>query len=202
LVSSNTTIDQQPQSLTMCYGDIADFHIKASGNNSLTYQWQVDSTNTNTFVNLKADTVFTNTTNDSMRIRAFTPKMATYKFRCVVTNVICGTATNSQEAIIVFDEECNVYPVDVPTGFSPDGDGVNDKLVIQGLENYPGSVVRVFNIWGDLVYEKEDYQNDWDAKANVKNVVGEGKLPAGTYYIYVDLKKGAKRKATFLIIKY
>jgi gliding motility-associated-like protein len=201
LVTSNTTISRQPEPIKLCYGNIADLYVTAIGNNSLTYQWQVDSTN-GTFVDLKTDTIFMNTTNDSMRIKAFTPSMTKYKFRCVVKNPICGTTTNSQETMIYFDEECNVYPVDVPTGFSPDGDGVNDKLVIQGLENYPGSVVRVFNIWGDLVYEKEDYQNDWDAKANVKNVVGEGKLPAGTYYIYVDLKKGAKRKATFLIIKY
>jgi gliding motility-associated-like protein len=95
-----------------------------------------------------------------------------------------------------------VYPLKIPTGFSPNGDGVNDKLVIDGLENYPGAVLRIYSSWGDLVFEQTDYKNDWDGKANVKNVVGSGKLPAGTYYMYVDLKKGKKGKATFLLIKY
>lgn len=128
--------------------------------------------------------------------------MEAYKYRCVISSALCGTTVNSHEVALSFDEECNVYPVNIPTGFSPNGDGVNDKLVIEGLENYPGSIVRIFNVWGDLVYEKTDYQNDWDAKANVKNVVGDGKLPAGTYYIYVDFKKGKRVKATYLIIKY
>jgi gliding motility-associated-like protein len=199
IISANTVVNQQPSSIGMCYGNAAGFTVIASGS-AISYQWQVDSTST--FVNLKNDSTYSNTTTASLKIKAFTPSMENYKYRCVITSGVCGTIVNSQEASLSFDEECNVYPVTIPNGFSPNDDGVNDKLVIEGLENYPGSVVRIFNVWGDLVYEKTDYQNDWDAKANVKNVVGEGKLPAGTYYIYVDLKKGKKGKATFLIIKY
>jgi gliding motility-associated-like protein len=199
IISPNTLVTQQPTSIAMCYNDAAIFTVNATGS-ALSYQWQVDSTAA--FINLKNDTTYNSTTTSSLKIKAFTPAMEKYKYRCVITSALCGTTVNSQEVTLVFDPECNVYPVNIPTGFSPNDDGVNDKLVIEGLENYPGSVVRIFNVWGDLVYEKTDYKNDWDAKANVKNVVGEGKLPAGTYYIYVDLKNGKKSKATFLIIKY
>jgi gliding motility-associated-like protein len=198
-VSSNTAINQQPASISMCYGNSASFNVNASGA-GLTYQWQVDSTSV--FLNLKNDTTYKNTTTFALKISAFSPSMENYKYRCVITSPVCGTIVYTDPVTISFDENCNVYPLTVPTGFSPNGDGVNDKLVIGGIENYPGAVLRIYNSWGDLVYEQADYKNDWDAKANVKNVVGAGKLPAGTYYIYVDLKNGKKGKATFLLIKY
>ena len=199
IINANTNVTQQPVSTAMCYGDAAVFNITASGS-TLLYQWQIDSSGV--FIDLKNDSTYLNTNTASMKIKAFTASMSDYKFRCMVKSAVCGTIVNSQEVALSFDEECNVYPINIPTGFSPNDDGVNDKLVIEGLENYPGSVIRIYNVWGDLVYEKTDYQNDWEAKANVKRVVGEGKLPAGTYYMYVDLKKGKKTKATFLIIKY
>ncbi|HSH67644.1 MAG TPA: gliding motility-associated C-terminal domain-containing protein, partial [Bacteroidia bacterium] len=199
IISSNTSINQQPTSIATCYGDAVVLNVSATGS-ALTYQWQIDSLGG--FSDLLNDSTYFNTNTSSLKIKAFTAAMSNYKYRCVIKSSVCNTTVNSQEVSLSFDEECNVYPITIPTGFSPDGDGVNDKLVIEGLENYPGAIVKVYNVWGDLVYEKTDYQNDWDARANVKNVVGGGKLPAGTYYMYIDLKKGTKGKVTFLIIKY
>jgi gliding motility-associated-like protein len=200
-VSSNTAIHQQPTSISMCYGNPALFSVNASGAPGLSYQWQIDSTSS-VFVNLKNDSTYKTVTTSTLKITAFSASMENYQYRCAVTSPVCGTVIYSDPVTISFDDNCNVYPLKVPTGFSPNGDGVNDKLVIDGIENYPGAVLRIYNSWGDLVFEQTDYKNDWDAKANVKNVVGTGKLPAGTYYIYVDLKNGKKGKATFLIIKY
>jgi gliding motility-associated-like protein len=185
----------------MCYGNPALFSVNASGAPGLSYQWQIDSTSS-VFVNLKNDSTYKTVTTSTLKITAFSASMENYQYRCAVTSPVCGTVIYSDPVTISFDDNCNVYPLKVPTGFSPNGDGVNDKLVIDGIENYPGAVLRIYNSWGDLVFEQTDYKNDWDAKANVKNVVGTGKLPAGTYYIYVDLKNGKKGKATFLIIKY
>jgi hypothetical protein len=42
---------------------------------------------------------------------------------------------------------------------------------------FPGSVLKVYNRWGTLVYENENYDNTW---------TGEG-LAEGTYY-YVFLQ--------------
>ncbi len=198
-INANTTINAQPSSISMCYGASALFNVNASGS-ALSYQWQIDSTLT--FVNLKNDSTYKNVNGAALNITAFDASMASYQFRCAITSAICGTVVYSEPVTISYDEDCNIYPLKVPTGFSPDGDGINDKLVIEGIENYPGSTLRIFNSWGDLVYEQTNYKNDWDAKANVKNVVGSGKLPAGTYYMYLDLKGNKKGKATFLIIKY
>jgi gliding motility-associated-like protein len=57
--------------------------------------------------------------------------------------------------------------VEVPTGFTPNDDGINDLLLVHGR---PGTMVkqfRVFNRWGEMLYEAADFEvNDqtvgWD----------------------------------------
>ncbi len=55
----------------------------------------------------------------------------------------------------------------VPTGFSPNGDGANDLLLVHGLNGTRILVFQVFDRWGQLVYEAKDFfTNDagigWD----------------------------------------
>jgi hypothetical protein len=40
----------------------------------------------------------------------------------------------------------------------------------------------VFNRWGNKVYEKVNYENDWDGTSNSNHKVGRGALPVGVYY--------------------
>ncbi|MFC6997202.1 invasin domain 3-containing protein [Rufibacter roseus] len=87
----------------------------------------------------------------------------------------------------------------IPEGFSPDGDGDNDVFVIYGAEQLRVSL-KVFNRWGDIVYENSLYKNDWNGVAN-KGVVLGNKLPDGTYFYIIDLNNGEKPRAHSLIIK-
>jgi gliding motility-associated-like protein len=87
----------------------------------------------------------------------------------------------------------------IPEGFSPDGDGQNDTFVIYGAEQYKVSL-KVFNRWGDIVYESKVYRNDWDGTAKKGLVLGD-KLPDGTYFYVVDLNNGEKPRTHSLIIK-
>ncbi len=73
----------------------------------------------------------------------------------------------------------------IPNAFSPNGDGINDVWVIRHLSDYPGSVVRVFDRFGRLVFSSTGYNNPWDGKANGVEV------PTGVYYYIVDPKNGA-----------
>ncbi|MEX2234574.1 MAG: cadherin domain-containing protein [Cyclobacteriaceae bacterium] len=45
-------------------------------------------------------------------------------------------------------------------GFSPDGNGVNDFWLIQGIEGFPENSIQVFNRWGVTVYETNGYNNE------------------------------------------
>ncbi|NUO01581.1 MAG: proprotein convertase P-domain-containing protein [Saprospiraceae bacterium] len=73
----------------------------------------------------------------------------------------------------------------VPTGFTPNGDGANDRLLVHGKE---GTIVRTFRLydrWGELLYEARDFEvNDvnigWDGSFAGKMMNG------GVYLWYVD----------------
>ncbi|GAB3992727.1 hypothetical protein GCM10028807_26230 [Spirosoma daeguense] len=81
----------------------------------------------------------------------------------------------------------------IPQGFSPNGDGVNDLFVIRGAAGLTVSL-EVYNRWGHMVYQNNNYQNDWDGKPNTGIAVGADPngLPDGTYYYIITLSDGRK----------
>ena len=80
----------------------------------------------------------------------------------------------------------------IPEGFSPNGDGINELLVIRGLENYPNNKLTIFNRWGEIVFEGKPYTNNFDGTSTRGVTIGGNKLPSGTYYYILDL--GVKDK--------
>lgn len=69
-------------------------------------------------------------------------------------------------------------PVIVPNVFTPNGDAFNENFHVQNIEQYPGNNVKVFNRWGKLVFETNDYQNDWNGD----------NLTEGTYFYVITTK--------------
>ena len=75
----------------------------------------------------------------------------------------------------------------VPTGFTPNGDQVNDLLLVHGI---PGTKVlsfRVFDRWGELVYQASNFEvNDpvtgWDGTFKNKD------LASGVYIWYLEVE--------------
>jgi uncharacterized repeat protein (TIGR01451 family)/gliding motility-associated-like protein len=75
----------------------------------------------------------------------------------------------------------------IPEGFSPNGDGINDKFVIR----HPSGtkiVLEIYNRWMNLIYRNNDYQNDWEGGANVGVANNNQGVPAGTYFYNVILQ--------------
>jgi gliding motility-associated-like protein len=62
--------------------------------------------------------------------------------------------------------------------FSPNGDGTNDVWQILNIENYPDNDLVIINRWGNEVYRRRAYRNQWDG----------GELSAGTYYYVLKMK--------------
>ena len=58
-------------------------------------------------------------------------------------------------------EKCDLF---VPSIFSPNGDGNNDVLYVRGAECVKGFLFRIYNRWGELVFETNDIQDGWDGK--------------------------------------
>ncbi|RZJ19760.1 MAG: T9SS type B sorting domain-containing protein, partial [Acinetobacter sp.] len=85
---------------------------------------------------------------------------------------------------------------------SPNGDGVNDFLQIDGIEDYPENKLTILNRAGVIIFNANGYNNStkvFDGHANN----GTMQLP-GTYFYTLEFKDGqqTKRKTGYIIIKY
>ncbi|TYP69675.1 T9SS type B sorting domain-containing protein, partial [Aquimarina intermedia] len=78
--------------------------------------------------------------------------------------------------------------IEVYAGISPNGDGMNDRLIIRGLENVENSF-ELFNRWGVQVYETQNYgsnDNFFTGMSTGRTTIQENEeLPVGTYYYYL-----------------
>jgi gliding motility-associated-like protein len=75
--------------------------------------------------------------------------------------------------------------VKVPTGFSPDNDGINDFFEIPGIAKYPDCSVIIYNRSGEVVFESKGYNTPWDGTFN-----GQA-LPIASYYYFIDFGDGS-----------
>ncbi|HXB42077.1 MAG TPA: gliding motility-associated C-terminal domain-containing protein [Bacteroidia bacterium] len=76
--------------------------------------------------------------------------------------------------------------------FSPNDDGLNDLFIIGGIKRFPDNHVFFFNRWGQLVWDKKNYDNVkvvWDGKDNAGVP-----LTSGTYFYVIDRKGGTTQK--------
>ncbi|MDP3468944.1 MAG: Ig-like domain-containing protein, partial [Daejeonella sp.] len=82
----------------------------------------------------------------------------------------------------------DAFPTYVPAGFSPNGDGMNDKFVVQNADGKHVSL-EMYNRWGNRVYKSDDYKNDWGGEVTEGFFLGRD-IPDGTYYyiIIIDRK--------------
>ncbi len=79
----------------------------------------------------------------------------------------------------------------IPNAYSPNGDNINDKFVITGIEDKEESKLEVFNRWGTMVYRSsgQNYDNEWDGKSTESSMVTAGDdLPNGTYFYVFSVK--------------
>lgn len=125
-----------------------------------------------------------------------------------------GIAFSGQDTFII--EACDLnsnctqqsFTVDVVgditvyNGMSPNDDGSNEIFFLQYIDLLPDkqqNKVTIFNRWGDVVFETENYDN----KNNVfrgLNKNGEN-VPTGTYYYRIDFKSGGESKTGFISLR-
>jgi len=65
--------------------------------------------------------------------------------------------------------------------FTPNGDASNEVWNIGFLSQFPAATVTVYNRWGNRVFERKGYQNNWRGDHN------GSPLPVGTYYYVINL---------------
>lgn len=106
----------------------------------------------------------------------------------VTTTTYTLTATSDNGCKASDDVTVTVIPscLKVMNAFTPNGDGINDRWIITDGSCLLNAKVKVHNRYGSVVYQSNDYKNDWDGTYHNKL------LPDGTYYyvIYYTLLSG------------
>lgn len=72
--------------------------------------------------------------------------------------------------------------ITIYNGFSPNNDNINDYFIIDNLDNYPNNDVKIYNRWGQEIYKKDSYVNDWEGINNSGQP-----LPDGTYFYILSI---------------
>ncbi|MDC6365994.1 MULTISPECIES: gliding motility-associated C-terminal domain-containing protein [Flavobacteriaceae] len=72
---------------------------------------------------------------------------------------------------------------------SPNGDGINDFLVIEGMSESPNNTLLLFNRFGQKVFQKTNYVNEFTGVTNTGSFIMSQDigLPEGIYYYLVTL---------------
>ena len=91
----------------------------------------------------------------------------------------------------------------IHNGLSPNGDGINDFLLIEGITAYPDNKLQIINRTGQLVFEAKNYDNSTKVFDGHSNKTGAMQLP-GTYFYALDyMTNGVKKHKTgFIVLKY
>ncbi len=104
---------------------------------------------------------------------------------------VCDTATVTVQVACAADTSTALV---FYNGFSPNGNGTNDLFVIKNSDKYPGNELKIFNRWGNLIFQEKDYRGDfggyWDGNL----------LPDGVYFYHFDDGKGNVH-TDYLVIK-
>ncbi|MBN8701706.1 MAG: gliding motility-associated C-terminal domain-containing protein [Bacteroidetes bacterium] len=120
----------------------------------------------------------------------------TYSVLQTVTNAY-GCSNSFSETIVIKDS------LFIPSGFSPNGDGINDTFVIRSAFKNLENTFEVYNRWGDLVYTLDNYRNQWDGSVNVSNpALGNDKVVSGTYFYVFTTKYDNKSYKGYLELRY
>lgn len=90
--------------------------------------------------------------------------------------------------------------IDVPTAFTPNNDGLNDYLYPLNAYKAANLEFKVFNRYGQLIFQTRDWTNKWDG--NINGIP----QPSGVYvwylqYINTDTGENVFKKGTTVLIR-
>lgn len=113
-------------------------------------------------------------------------------------NSLTPFASPTQTTVFTFsatENGCTLYDyvtitiqetLKVPNTISPNGDGSNDVWLIEGINEYPENLVKIFSRWGQLVFQARSYSTTktWDGSLK------SGEVAEGVYFYVIDLGNG------------
>lgn len=88
--------------------------------------------------------------------------------------------------LVTINVICNGANVFIPNTFSPNGDGMNDVFYARGTGLFSVKTARVYNRWGEIVYERNNFQSD-DVSAGWDGTYKGVKLSPDVYVYTIDI---------------
>ncbi len=92
-----------------------------------------------------------------------------------LNDVGCADTTCQSVSAII------IPAIDVPNAFTPNNDGINDKIFVRGF-GIKKMVWRIYNRWGTLVFETSDRTQGWDGTYK------GGLQPKEVYHFVLDVE--------------
>jgi len=89
----------------------------------------------------------------------------------------------------------------VPNAISPNGDGINDVLIIPCIEKFPNTELVIFNRWGGKVFRSQPYNGNWQGQVNYGIDTGS-KVKEGTYFYHIYFDGSRQPQTGFIEVKY
>ncbi len=147
---------------TLCPTDTLHFTDKSTAN-TLSWQWN-----------------FGNGVTSSLQVPGpqlypLTGRPASYTARLIATNQY--NCSDTAYKIINVLASCYIA---VPSAFTPNGDGLNDYLYPLNAFKADNLVFRVYNRYGNIIFETKDWTRKWDGR------VSSLPQPSGTYIWTLD----------------
>ena len=92
----------------------------------------------------------------------------------------------------------NSYCIDLPQGLSPNGDGYNDCLILDHLEEREDiNKIEVFNRYGAKIYELNEYIDQWCGTDQDNK-----ELPVGTYFYIIYFNSDKEPITSWIYLNY
>ncbi|MET0636417.1 MAG: gliding motility-associated C-terminal domain-containing protein [Chitinophagaceae bacterium] len=125
-----------------------------------------------------------------------TNRDAAYTVKLKATNTTLGCTDSIRKTIRVL---ANCF-IAVPTGFTPNKDGINDYLYPNNAIKAENLEFRVFNRWGQLVFHSREWTAKWDGTIN-GIPQGSGVYVWFLQYTHRDTRQLVTQKGTTTLIR-
>lgn len=114
----------------------------------------------------------------------------TTTYTVTVTNA-SGCTESKNFTVTVLEDFATIKATNI---VSPNGDGVNDKWIIDNIDLYPDNEVKIFDKAGRFIFGKKKYDNSWDGTFNGTP------LAESTYYYIIDFGTSRPKFKGFITI--